>query len=136
MTPSFTLAHWCILFAALLPIVCAGIAKSGQLGKPRREGGYDNHDPRAWMARQSDWRARANNAQINSFEALPFFFVAVLSAQYLQAPVLSLDLLAVAFVGLRVAYIYCYIADKAAVRSVVWSLAFAVNVAILLIGFR
>jgi uncharacterized MAPEG superfamily protein len=136
MTPSFTLAHWCILIAALLPIVCAGIAKSGQFGKPRREGGYDNHDPRAWMARQSDWRARANNAQINSFEALPFFFVAVLSAQYLQAPVLSLDLLAVAFVGLRVAYIYCYIADKAAVRSVVWSLAFAVNVAILLIGFR
>jgi len=136
MTPSFTLAHWCILIAALLPIVCAGIAKSGQFGKPRREGGYDNHDPRAWMARQSDWRARANNAQINSFEALPFFFVAVLSAQYLQAPVLSLDLLAVAFVGLRVAYIYCYIADKAALRSVVWSLAFAVNVAILLIGFR
>lgn len=136
MTPSFTVAHWCILIAALLPIVCAGIAKSGQFGKPRREGGYDNHDPRAWMARQSDWRARANNAQINSFEALPFFFVAVLSAQYLQAPVLSLDLLAVAFVGLRVAYIYCYIADKAAVRSVVWSLAFAVNVAILLIGFR
>lgn len=136
MTPSFTLAHWCILIAALLPIVCAGIAKSGQMSKSRKDGGYDNHDPRAWMAQQSDWRARANNAQINSFESLPFFFAAVLSAQYLQASALTLDRLALAFVALRMFYIYCYITDKAALRSLVWILAFAVNVAILLIGFR
>jgi uncharacterized MAPEG superfamily protein len=134
--PAFTLAHWCILMAALLPIVCAGIAKSGTMRTPRRDGGYDNHDPRAWMARQGDWRARANNAQINSFEALPFFFAAVLTAQYLQAAPLSLDLLALAFVLLRVAYIYCYVTDKASLRSLVWALAFLVNVVILFLGFR
>ncbi len=133
---AFTLAHWCILVAALLPIVCAGIAKSGQMNKPRREGGYDNHDPRAWLARQADWRARANAAQANSFEALPFFFAAVLAAQQLQARQLSLDLLALAFVLLRVAYIYLYITDRAALRSLAWMLAFLVNVAILFIGFR
>ena len=83
--PAFTLAHWGLLIAALLPIVCAGIAKSGTMKTPPQEGGYDNHDPRAWMARQSDWRARADNAQSNSFEALPFFFAAVLSAQYLRS---------------------------------------------------
>ncbi len=136
MTPSFTLAHWMILVAALLPIVCAGIAKSGLMSTPRSQGGYDNHDPRAWLAQQGDWRARANNAQSNSFEALPFFFVAVLTAQYLQANALTLDLLALAFVLLRLAYIYCYIADKAGLRSLAWSLAFVVNVAILFIGFR
>lgn len=136
MTPSFTLAHWMILVAALLPIVCAGIAKSGLMNTPRGQGGYDNHDPRAWLARQGDWRARANHAQSNSFEALPFFFVAVLSAQYLQANTLTLDLLALAFVLLRVVYIYCYVADKAGLRSLAWSLAFAVNVAILFVGFR
>lgn len=134
--PAFTLAHWCILIAALLPIVCAGIAKSGTMRTPRRDGGYDNHDPRAWMARQGDWRARANNAQINSFEALPFFFAAVLTAQHLQAAPLSLDLLALAFVVLRVVYIYCYVTDKASLRSVVWTLAFLVNVVILFLGFR
>ena len=134
--PAFTLAHWCILIAALLPIVCAGIAKSGMMRTPRRDGGYDNHDPRAWMARQGDWRARANNAQVNSFEALPFFFAAVLTAQYLQAAPLSLDLLALAFVLLRVAYIYCYVTDKASLRSLVWALAFLVNVVILFLGFR
>ena len=134
--PAFTLAHWCLIIAALLPIVCAGIAKSGTMKTPPQEGGYDNHDPRAWMARQGDWRARADNAQSNSFEALPFFLAAVLSAQYLQAAPLSLDLLALAFVLLRIAYIYCYVADKASLRSMVWTLAFLVNVAILFLGYR
>lgn len=133
---SFTLAHWCILFAALLPIVCAGIAKSGLMNKPRSEGGYDNHDPRSWLARQDDWRARANAAQANSFEALPFFFAAVIVAHQLQAVQLSLDLLAVAFVLLRVAYIYLYVKDRAALRSLVWTVAFVVNVTILFLGFR
>lgn len=134
--PSFSLAHWCILLAALLPIVCAGIAKSGMMTISPREGGYDNSDPRAWLARQSSWRARANSAQANSFEALPFFFAAVLAAQHLQAPALILDLLAVTFVLLRVLYIYCYLIDRAGLRSVMWSLAFLVNVAILFLGFR
>jgi murein DD-endopeptidase MepM/ murein hydrolase activator NlpD len=37
----FTVAYWCVLIAALLPIACAGMAKSGGFGKRRREGGYD-----------------------------------------------------------------------------------------------
>ena len=28
--PHFTLAYWCVLLAAILPIVCAGIAKSSR----------------------------------------------------------------------------------------------------------
>ncbi len=134
--PSFTLAHWCMLLAALLPIICAGIAKSGMMKVARREGGYDNHDPRAWLARQGSWRARANHAQANSFEALPFFYAAVLTAQHLQASALMLDVLAAAFIVLRVIYIYGYIADRAGLRSLMWSLAFLVNVAILFLGFR
>lgn len=134
--PVFSLAHWCLLIAALLPIVCAGVAKSGMMRTPPRDGGYDNRDPRAWLARQESWRARANSAQANSFEALPFFFAAVLAALQLRASPLILDALALAFVLLRMAYIYCYVADKAALRSLVWSLALLVNVAILFIGFR
>ena len=49
----FSLAHWCVLVASLLPIVCAGIAKCGRFGKRRSDGGYDNADPRAWLARQT-----------------------------------------------------------------------------------
>ena len=106
------------------------------MNKPRKEGGYDNHDPRSWLARQGDWRARANNAQANSFEALPFFFAAVIVAHQLKAVQLSLDLMAVAFVLLRVAYIYLYLVDRAALRSLVWALAFLVNVIILFLGVR
>ena len=69
----FTVAYWCVLVAALLPLVCAGVGKFGQFGKPGREDGYDNANPRAWWARQTDWRARANAAMANTFEALPFF---------------------------------------------------------------
>jgi uncharacterized MAPEG superfamily protein len=80
MGTRFTVAYWCVLLAALLPYACAYLAKSGGFGKPRSQGGYDNQDPRAWLARQTDWRARANAAQANTFEALPFFFAAVLIA--------------------------------------------------------
>lgn len=132
----FTLAHWTLLVMALMPIVCAGLAKSGMMSRPRREGGYDNHDPRAWLGRQGDWRARANNAQANTFEALPFYFAAVILAHQLQASQALLNALALAFVLLRAVYVYCYVADKAAVRSAVWALALLVNIAILLLPLR
>ena len=51
-----TVAYWAVLVASIMPIACAGIAKSGMFGKPRREGGYDNDHPRAWLARQTDGR--------------------------------------------------------------------------------
>ena len=132
----FTIAYWCVLAAALLPIVCAGIAKYGVLRIPPEQGGFDNRNPRAWLARQTDWRARANAAQANTFEAIPFFFAAVVIAHNLQASQGRLDLLALTFVMLRMAYIAMYVADLAAVRSAVWALAFFVNVGILFAGFR
>lgn len=126
-----TVAYWAVLVAALLPIACAGLAKWGMLNTPRREGGYDNHNPRAWLARQSSWRARADAAQANSFEALPFFMGAVIIAHQLGAHQTRLDLLAFVFVVLRLLYIMMYVADLATARSLAWVLALVVNVAIL-----
>ena len=131
-----TIAYWCILVAALLPIVCAGIAKYGTLRTSPREGGFDNNNPRAWMALQTDWRARANAAQANTFEALPFFFAAVIIAHQLQASQMRLDILAVGFIALRMAYILMYVRDHANARSIVWALALFVNIGILFSGFR
>jgi uncharacterized MAPEG superfamily protein len=132
----FTFAYWCVLVAAILPIICAGIAKYGTFDKPRREGGFDNHNPRAWLARQTDWRARANAAQANTFEALPFFFAAVIIAHQLHARQTLLDILAFMFVVLRVAYILMYVADMAKTRSSVWAVALVINIAILFSGYR
>ena len=132
----FTLAYWCVLIAALLPILCAGIAKSGMFAKPRREGGYDNQVPRAWLARQTGWRERANAAQANSFEALPFFIGAVLIAHQLGANQAVVDVLAFTFVLLRVVYIVLYVSGQASARSAVWALALLVNITLLFAGYR
>ena len=132
----FTIAYWCILVAALLPIVCAGIAKYGLMGTAPGKGGYDNNNPRAWLARQTDWRARANAAQANTFESIPFFFAAVIIAHQLQASQGRLDILAVLFVVLRIVYIALYVGDRANARSIVWALAFFINIGILFAGFR
>ena len=131
----FTVAYWCVFMAVLLPLVCAWLAKSGGFGKPRREGGYDNHDPRAWLARQSDWYARANAAQANSFEALPFFIGAVIIAHQLGAAQTLLDILAFVFIMLRVFFILMYVADMPRARSAAWCAAFLVNGVIFFIGY-
>lgn len=132
----FTIAYWCVLVAALLPIVCAGIAKSGMFSTPRRNGGYDNDNPRAWLSQQVDWRARANAAQANSFEALPFFIGAVIIAHQLGAHQARVDVLALIYVVLRLMYIMVYVSGLSTVRSVVWGLALAVNIGILFVGYR
>lgn len=132
----FTLAYWCLLVAALLPIACAWLAKAGMIGKPRSDGGFDNTNPRNWLARQKDWRARANAAQANSFEALPLFMAAVIIAHLLGANQTYLDLLAFMFVVLRILYIMMYVADMPKARSTVWATALLVNIVILFIGYR
>lgn len=132
----FSVAYWCVLVSALLPLACAWLAKAQAVGKPRKQGGFDNHDPRSWLARQTDWRARANAAQANSFEALPFFIGAVIIAHQLGAAQARLDILAVLFITLRIIYIAMYVADLPTVRSAIWALAFVVNIGILFSGYR
>jgi uncharacterized MAPEG superfamily protein len=132
----FTIAYWCVFVMALLPIVCAGLAKKSGFGKSRRSGGYDNTDPRDWLAKQDGFSARANAAQANTFEALPFFFAAVIMAHQLGAYQVRLDVLAIVFVVLRILYVMMYLAGMASLRSSIWVAAFIVNVAILFLGFR
>lgn len=136
MGAGFTVAYWCVLIAALLPIACAGLAKSPGFGKPRQAGGFDNHMPREWLARQTDWQARANAAQANSFEALPFFIGAVIIAHQLGAPQARLDALSLLFVTFRVIFIAMYVAGMPTLRTAAWTVAFVVNIGILFIGYR
>jgi uncharacterized MAPEG superfamily protein len=123
-----TVAYWCVFIACGLPYLAAWIAKIGSFG-PR-----DNVQPRDWAARQSGWRARANSAQANSFEGLPFFIGAVIIAHQLGVAQARLDMLAAAYVVLRVIYIALYIQGIGGARSAVWSLGFLVNIAILFIA--
>jgi uncharacterized MAPEG superfamily protein len=136
MTYRFTIAYWILLFAAFLPIVCTGIAKWGMFGKSRKDGGYDNHNPREWLSKQQGWRSRANAAQANTFEALPFFFAAVIIAHQLGAGQTRLDLLCLIWLLLRIFYIIAYVGDMATPRSAVWFGALLANILILFSGYR
>jgi len=109
MTP----ALWCVLIAALLPYVAATLAKAG--GER-----YDNRDPREWLRRQEGWRVRANHAQLNGFEAFPFFAAAVIVAQMLAAPQDRVDALAVIFIAARIGHLVSYVADWHWARSIAW----------------
>ncbi len=130
-----TLAHAAILVACLLPIVCAGLAKSKGFGTPRRLGGFDNHNPRQWLAGLQGWQARANAAQHNSFEALPIFIAGVLIAERAQPALQArIDLLALLFIAARVGYIAAYVADRASLRSVFWAVGLGASIALFFIG--
>jgi uncharacterized MAPEG superfamily protein len=122
-----TIAFWAILAAALLPIVCAGIAKAGGAG-------FDNAAPRDWLERQSGWRRRADWAQRNHLEVFPPFAAAVLVARIAQAPQGWADALAMAFVVVRVAYSAAYILDRPRLRSALWNCGFACVVALFAIA--
>ena len=123
-----TIANTCMIVACVLPIACAGIAKFKGYGKRRRDGGFDNHDPRAWLSQLGGYQARANAAQHNSFEALPLFIAGVLAAQQMHADQYRVDLLAMIFVALRIAYIALYVADKPSLRSLVWAVGLACSI--------
>ncbi|CAM5210508.1 Membrane protein OS=Castellaniella defragrans (strain DSM 12143 / CCUG 39792 / 65Phen) OX=1437824 GN=BN940_12141 PE=4 SV=1 [Castellaniella denitrificans] len=110
--------------AAVLPYGAALAAKAGG----RR---FDNNDPRPWLAAQEGWRARANAAQANLFEGLPFFYAAVLYALHAGAQPGRLAGLMGAWVALRVLYVLAYVLGRGTVRSIIWGAALAVNLAIL-----
>lgn len=125
-----TIAQLCLLVACVLPIVCAGLAKSKGFGKRRRDGGFDNHAPREWLARLQGWQARANAAQANSWEALPVFVAGLFVAHQHQAAQATVDALAAGFIAARLAFIGLYLADQAWLRSVVWVTGLAACVAL------
>lgn len=109
-----TTAYWCILVAALLPYVWYTAARAGA-------GRIDNRDPRSGMARLDEGRARrANNAQYNAFEAFAPFAAAVLMAQAAGVDPARIDMLAIAFVVLRVLHGFFYLANIHALRSLCW----------------
>lgn len=102
-----------LLFAGAMPWICAGIAKGGQKN-------YDNHNPREWLAKQTGYRARANAAQANCFEAFPMYAVGVLLAMLSDIEADQLELWAGLFIAARVAYVACYVMDQDKLRSLAW----------------
>jgi uncharacterized MAPEG superfamily protein len=124
-----TTALWCVFISGLLPVLCTAIAKWGLRD-------FDNYQPREWLARQQGWRARANAAQQNSWEAFAFFAVAVLSAHIVQGESSAVNTLALSFLMGRLLYVFCYVRNLAALRSIVWLLCMICAASIFLLAAR
>ncbi|MFT0533726.1 MAPEG family protein [Castellaniella hirudinis] len=113
-----------LLAAAVLPYLTALAAKAG--GRH-----FDNDNPRAWLSAQQGWRARANAAQTNLFEGLPFYFAAVLYALHAGADTGRLATLMTVWLVLRILFVLAYILGRGTVRSLIWGACLVVNLMIL-----
>ena len=129
-----TIAKWTVLAAFMLPVLTVGLAKASTVKQGRKNGGYDNNNPREWAGRLSGWHQRAHAAQINGFEGLPLFAAAIIFAQMAQADQARIDMLALAYIGIRVLYVAMYLANLGTVRTLVWTAGLATNIALLLMA--
>jgi uncharacterized MAPEG superfamily protein len=107
-----TIALWCLLAAGLVPQLFGVYAKASK--------GFDNNNARAWLATVEGKKARAVAAMANGYEGLPLFVAAVLTAHMLKGPNSTADLLALAYIAIRVVYGLLYIAGLGTLRSLVW----------------
>ena len=123
-----SIAYWCVLIAGLLPYAAVGIAKWDKT--------YLRHNdrPRDWEARLTGRAARAHAAHLNSFEAFPLFAAGVLIASLCKAPQPIVDGIAIAFIVLRIGYIWCYTSDRASLRSLVWLACLALCIALFMLA--
>lgn len=119
-----TIAELCMLAMVFVTLGAVGVSKV--VGRAD----YDNARPRDPAFLTDGFRQRSLWAHQNSYELLPFFFAAVIIAEMRGAPQGTIDTLALAFLLARIAYVLCYWADRPTPRSLVWAVAFFVNIAL------
>ncbi|KUY56769.1 MAPEG family protein [Burkholderia sp. RF2-non_BP3] len=117
-----TTSQICLFIVALLPFPMTFLAKARK--------GYDNRAPREYLARLEGWRARAQAAHQNAWEALALFTAALVVAWHSGANAHHVDQLAMGFVALRVVYVLTYLLNWASLRSLVWFAGMACVVAL------
>jgi len=119
-----TIAEWCVFGTLMLYLFTIVSVKWTGFRH------FDNSRPRDPAFYDDPIRARALGAHQNSIEAFPFFAFAVLLAEFRLGPLRLIDELAVLFLIVRIAYVLTYLGNRPTLRSILWSLGFAINIAI------
>ena len=119
-----TVAEWCIFASLMLSLLSIASVKWLRFGR------FDNSKPRDPAFYESPFAARALGAHQNGIEAFPFFAAAVLLAEFRACPQNLINELAILFVIVRIAYVFTYIGNRPTLRSILWSIGFAINIAI------
>ena len=119
-----TVAEYCVFGTLMLYLLT--IAPIKWIGFRR----FDNARPRDPVFYEDPIRARALGAHQNGIEAFPFFAAAVLLAEFRLGPLRLIDELAVLFLIVRIAYVFTYLGNRPTLRSILWAIGFAINIAI------
>jgi uncharacterized MAPEG superfamily protein len=121
---AMTVAEWCVFATLMLYLLSIASIKWIRFRR------FDNSRPRDPAFYDDPIAARALGAHQNGIEAFPFFAVAVLLAEFRAGPQRLIDELAVLFVIVRIAYVFTYLGNRPTLRSILWSIGFAINIAI------
>jgi uncharacterized MAPEG superfamily protein len=119
-----TAAEWCVFASLLLYLLSIASVKWLRFGR------FDNAKPRDPAFYEEPLAARALGAHQNGIEAFPFFAVAVLLAEFRACPQNLINELAGLFVIVRIAYVFTYLGNRPTLRTILWSIGFAINIAI------
>jgi len=122
-----TIAEWCVFGTLMLSLLTIVSAKWISFRS------FDNSRPRDPDFYDDPIRSRALGAHQNGIEAFPFFAFAVLLAEFRVGPLRLIDELAVLFLIVRIAYVFTYVGNRPTLRSILWSIGFAINIAIFLL---
>src|SRR4030081_255064 len=119
-----TIAEWCVFASVMLYLLT--IAPIKWLGFRQ----FDNANPRDPSFYDDTVRDRAWGAHLDGIETFPFFAVAVLLAEFRECPQNLINELALLFLIVRIAYVFTYLGDRPMLRSILWAIGFAINLAI------
>jgi uncharacterized MAPEG superfamily protein len=119
-----TVAEWCVFASLMLTLLTIGSVKWLRYGR------FDNSRPRDPAFYEDPIAARVLGAHQNGLESFPFFAAAVLLAEFRACPQNLINELALLFVIVRIAYVFTYIGNRPTLRSILFGIGFAINVAI------
>ena len=119
-----TVAEWCVFGTLMLYLLT--IAPIKWIGFRL----FNNAKPRDPAFYVDPIRSRALGAHQNGIETFPFFAIAVLLAEFRVGPQRFVNELAILFLIVRIAYVFTYLGDRPRLRSILWNIGFAINIAI------
>ncbi|MBH0065768.1 MULTISPECIES: MAPEG family protein [Psychrobacter] len=120
-----------MVVASLLPWLVSIVAKASGGFKLR-----NNAHPRDFFQHATGVAARANAAQQNSYETLPIFLAAVLTAMLFFVPQAIINVLAWLYVLIRIGFCVAYITNLSAFRSILWALSMACSLMLFYLAIR
>lgn len=123
-----TTAYWCVFTIILMPYVLVMVARLPTFSLQA------NLVPRLTSDQFTGYQQRFYWAHLNALEVVAPFSALVIIAHQLHGPQGAIDLLALSFVGLRVAHAAAYAANLGLLRSVIFFSSMICMISILIMS--